>query len=236
MYVMATDLVLDYLQWSPGNSPQPVLYRFHNKKQAAAASCIASSIFQGRRLLPQISGTTSPPSNPTGSSAYLGPRLAAAPPHQLCRRGPASPCPSSLRGRRRRHLPGPLAPGGGGGGGIVGGADVERGGGGGGGEGALVLGELVQVGVLAEHVDYLSLGAGGEELELGGGVRVGVAGGKRAEVGDGVAAVEALRGHVVGARRVGFPREGAQPHALVPLVDLRAPQPVGLRHHALVPR
>uniref|UniRef100_A0A8R7P3D1 Uncharacterized protein n=1 Tax=Triticum urartu TaxID=4572 RepID=A0A8R7P3D1_TRIUA len=95
-----------------------------------------------------------------------------------------------------------------------------------------MLRELIGVDVLAQHVHDLGLGAGGEEAELGGVAGVGL--GERAEVGDGIAAAEALRRRIVGARRLGLPREGAEPDALVAFIDLRAPAPVGLRHHALV--
>ena len=59
------------------------------------------------------------------------------------------------------------------------------------GNGVLVLSELVKVSALAEHVDDIDLGAGCEELELGGGVLVD--GRKRAEVGDHIALAKLLR-------------------------------------------
>ena len=54
---------------------------------------------------------------------------------------------------------------------VRGGGRGERGRGG---EGALALGELVEVSVLAQHVDNLGLGARDEEAELGGGGGVSV--------------------------------------------------------------
>ena len=56
------------------------------------------------------------------------------------------------------------------------------------------------------------------------------------EVGGGLAAAVAERGHVVGARRGFLVGERAEPHPRVALVDLRAPPPVGLRHDPLEPR
>lgn len=88
--------------------------------------------------------------------------------------------------------------------------------------------ELVEVSVLAEHVDDLCLGAGKEESEL---VRVG---GKRGEVCGGIAPAEALCGGVVCASGVPFEVECAEPNALVFFVDLRAPAAVGLGNDAFV--
>nr|GMD06170.1 hypothetical protein Iba_chr06bCG13430 [Ipomoea batatas] len=52
------------------------------------------------------------------------------------------------------------------------------------------------------------------------------------EVGEGVAAAEALGGDVVGATGFVFFVEGAKPHTLVLLVDLSPPAAVGLGDHA----
>jgi hypothetical protein len=101
-------------------------------------------------------------------------------------------------------------------------------------ESALALGELVRVGVLVEHVDDLGHCPGCEEPELSG--RGGARLSEQAEVGDAIVATEALCRHVVGVCRPIITNECAEPHALVMLLDLRAPPSVGLRHHAPVPR
>lgn len=95
-----------------------------------------------------------------------------------------------------------------------------------------IMQQLVAVGMFTQHVDDVGLGVEVEELELG---DVGVGGfGQWFEVGDGVAATEALGGDVVRSGGVGFEVKGAEPDALVLLVDLGAPAAVGLWDDAFV--
>jgi len=98
---------------------------------------------------------------------------------------------------------------------------------------ALALLQLVIVRVLPEHVDDLRLGMRVEKLRLAV-VVVAVCAGDGLEVGDRVLAAEALRRDVVRPGRLVLLVEGPEPHALVLLVNLRAPASVGLRHDAFV--